>query len=80
MIEIEAPTISRRHARIMVGDSVTLEDLGSKNGTWLNDEQLTAPRALAEGDIVRLGSATFTFHLAPQAKATGSGCWGTSRS
>ena len=70
VIEIEAPTISRRHARITVGDSVTLEDLGSKNGTWLNDEQLTAPRALAEGDIVRLGSATFTFHLARQPKAT----------
>ena len=70
VIEIEAPTISRRHARIMVGDSVTLEDLGSKNGTWLNDEQLTASRALAHGDIVRLGSATFTFHLARQAKAT----------
>jgi len=70
VIEIESPTISRRHARITVGDSVTLEDLGSKNGTWLNGEHVTAPRALAEGDIVRLGSATFTFHLARRPKAT----------
>ncbi len=70
MIEIESPTISRRHARITVGDSVTLEDLGSKNGTWLNDEQVTAPRALAEGDIVRLGSATFTFQVVRQPKVT----------
>ena len=69
-IEIEAPTISRRHARIIVGESITLEDLGSKNGTWLKDERLTAPHALADGDIVKLGSATFTFRLAPQPKPT----------
>jgi DNA-binding winged helix-turn-helix (wHTH) protein len=70
VIEIEAPTISRRHARITIGDSVALEDLGSKNGTWLKDERLTAPHALADGDVVRLGSATFTFRLARQPKAT----------
>ena len=69
-IEIEAPTISRRHARIIVGESITLEDLGSKNGTWLKNERLTAPHALADGDIVKLGSATFTFRLAPQPKPT----------
>ena len=70
VIEIEAPTISRRHARIIIGESVTLEDLGSKNGTWLGDERLTAPHALADGDVLKLGSATFTFRLAPQPKPT----------
>ena len=70
MIEVEAPTISRRHARIIIGDSVTLEDLESKNGTWLGDERLTAPRALADGDIVRLGSARFTFRLVRQPRST----------
>jgi DNA-binding winged helix-turn-helix (wHTH) protein len=70
VIEVEAPTISRRHARIIIADSVTLEDLGSKNGTWLEDERLTAPRALADGDIVRRGSATFTFRLVRQPKST----------
>ena len=54
--EIAAPTISRRHARITIGQSVTLEDLGSKNGTWLENERLTAPRALEDGNVVRLGS------------------------
>lgn len=63
VIEIEAPTISRRHARITIGDAVSLEDLGSKNGTWLNDTRLTVPHALFDGDVVRLGSATFTFRL-----------------
>jgi pSer/pThr/pTyr-binding forkhead associated (FHA) protein len=70
VIEIEAPTISRRHARIVIGESVTLEDLGSKNGTWLDDERLIAPRALADGGVVRLGSATFTFRLARRPKPT----------
>jgi DNA-binding winged helix-turn-helix (wHTH) protein len=70
VIEIEAPTISRRHARIVIGESVTLEDLGSKNGTWLDDERLIAPRALADGGVVRLGSATFTFRLARRPKST----------
>ena len=70
VIEIAAPTISRRHARITIGQSVTLEDLGSKNGTWLENERLTAPRALEDGDVVRLGSATFTFRLARRPRST----------
>jgi DNA-binding winged helix-turn-helix (wHTH) protein len=70
VIEIEAPTISRRDARIVIGDSATLEDLGSKNGTWLRDERLTAPGALADGDAVSLGSAKFTFGRARQPKST----------
>jgi hypothetical protein len=54
--------ISRRHARITVaGMRATLEDLGSKNGTFLNGERLGSPRALHEGDEVRLGSHRFRF-------------------
>jgi DNA-binding winged helix-turn-helix (wHTH) protein len=70
IVEIDAPTISRRHARITVRDSVRLEDLGSKNGTWLADERLTSPCALSDGAVVRLGSATFTFHLARPPRPT----------
>jgi DNA-binding winged helix-turn-helix (wHTH) protein len=70
VIEIEAPTISRRHARITIGPSVTLEDLGSKNGTWLNDERLMEPRVVADGDGVGLGSEKFTIRLARQPKST----------
>ena len=65
-----APTISRRHARIVIGESITIEDLGSKNGTCLQNERLTAPHGLADGDVVKLGSATFTFRLARQSKST----------
>jgi DNA-binding winged helix-turn-helix (wHTH) protein len=69
-IAIDAPTISRRHARITIRDSVTIEDLGSKNGTWFEDERLTMPRELSDGDVVRLGSVRFTFRLARQPRAT----------
>jgi len=41
--EVDLPTISRRHARIVVTeDRRTIEDLGSKNGTWRNDERVTS--------------------------------------
>jgi DNA-binding winged helix-turn-helix (wHTH) protein len=70
LLQFEAPTISRRHARIVIGESITLEDIGSKNGTWVQDTRVTAPHGLSDGDVVKLGSATFTFRLARQSKPT----------
>jgi DNA-binding winged helix-turn-helix (wHTH) protein len=70
VVEVDLPTISRRHARIIIGNDVTVEDLGSKNGTWVRDERLTAPRELTDGDVVSLGSARFTFRLARSPKST----------
>lgn len=49
--------LSRRHARIVLRDGVPcLEDLGSRNGTFVNGEQIQAPRALRGGDEIRMGS------------------------
>jgi len=63
---IEAPSVSRRHARILVsGATATLEDLGSKNGTFVGDERLTSPRTLADGDEIRLGRVRMTFRVLP---------------
>jgi DNA-binding winged helix-turn-helix (wHTH) protein len=70
IIEIDAPTISRRHARIAIGDSVLLDDLGSKNGTWLDGERVVESRTVPDGATVRLGSMTFTFRLARPPKPT----------
>ena len=54
---IDVHSVSRRHARIVVsGDNATVEDLGSKNGTFLEDQAVTSPRALADGDRVRIGT------------------------
>jgi DNA-binding winged helix-turn-helix (wHTH) protein len=54
---IDVHSVSRRHARIVVsGDSATLEDLGSKNGTFLGEKSVTAPRPLNDGDHLRIGT------------------------
>jgi len=50
--------ISRHHAAIRRGeDTLTLVDLGSVNGTYLNGQRLTPeqPRVLRDGDEIRLG-------------------------
>jgi DNA-binding winged helix-turn-helix (wHTH) protein len=53
---IASPTVSRRHARILVEPGrVTLEDLASKNGTFVRGERIAAPTPLADGDTFRLG-------------------------
>jgi pSer/pThr/pTyr-binding forkhead associated (FHA) protein len=51
------PEISRAHARIFreAGGALTIEDLGSANGTFVNDERIDAPRTLELGDIIRVG-------------------------
>ena len=59
---IDVHSVSRRHARIVVsGDRATLEDLGSKNGTFLEGEAVTKPRPLVDGDRVRIGTVEMTF-------------------
>jgi DNA-binding winged helix-turn-helix (wHTH) protein len=53
---VDGPGVSRRHARILVqGGRATLEDLESKNGTFLDGERVSAPRALQDGALIRLG-------------------------
>jgi DNA-binding winged helix-turn-helix (wHTH) protein len=61
---IDAPGVSRHHARIVVrqGEAM-LEDLGSKNGTYIGVDRVTIPRLLADGDQVRLGSVVVTFRI-----------------
>ena len=64
-------SISRRHARIVIGDDcATIEDLKSKNGTYLRGERLEAPMPLADGDSIRLGSLTVTLRMRPQTGST----------
>jgi DNA-binding winged helix-turn-helix (wHTH) protein len=62
-IRIDAATVSRRHARILVTpDRVVLEDFGSKNGTFRAGARIDAPTPLADGDHIRIGSQLVTFH------------------
>lgn len=57
VIVFDSPTVSRHHARVRVaGEYATIEDLGSKNGTWLGLVQVKGPVSLASGAELRLGS------------------------
>jgi DNA-binding winged helix-turn-helix (wHTH) protein len=65
-IWIDAPGVSRRHARIQVpppaeDEGPTVEDLGSTNGTDVNGRPITGSMRLDDGDTVTLGEATLTF-------------------
>jgi hypothetical protein len=63
-IRLEDPFASSRHARIFEqGNIVVIEDLGSTNGTYLNEEVLQTPRPLHPGDRVRIGDSEFTFEV-----------------
>ena len=68
---IDALGVSRHHARIIVeGGDATVEDLGSKNGTYVGAERVTAPCRLADGDQIRLGSVVITFRIPPPVGST----------
>jgi hypothetical protein len=61
-IVLEDSFASTRHARLAPhGDVIVLEDLGSTNGTYLNDEPLRGPQPLHPGDRIRIGDSDFTF-------------------
>lgn len=68
---VDASGVSRRHARITIeGSLVTLEDLGSKNGTSLNDMSLTRPTALHDGDRIQVGPVVMLFHASVSGMST----------
>jgi DNA-binding winged helix-turn-helix (wHTH) protein len=72
-VVLDSLSVSRRHARITVaGVSVTVEDLGSKNGTWRRGQRLTGSMTLEDGDELRFGSVDVVFRtmLAPAATRT----------
>jgi serine phosphatase RsbU (regulator of sigma subunit) len=61
-------SMSREHARLVRdGAQWTVEDLGSRNGTFLNGKNVTAPTVLSPGDTLIVGGATITIGGAPAA-------------
>ena len=70
-VRIDVEGVSRRHARIVAdGGRFTLEDLGSKNGTYLREQRLKATAALEDGDTFRLGRTVVVFSLPRSRGAT----------
>jgi FHA domain-containing protein len=63
-IRLEDPFASSKHARVYEqGNVVVVEDLGSTNGTYLNEELLETARPLHPGDRLRIGDSEFAFEV-----------------
>jgi DNA-binding winged helix-turn-helix (wHTH) protein len=63
-ILIDSPSVSRRHARISIlGSEATIDDLGSKNGTYVGGTLISAPVGLKDGDEIRTGSVVLHFRM-----------------
>ena len=62
-VRIEASGISRQHAELQVRPGkVVLQDLGSANGTLVNEERIVEPVELQDGDLIRLSNVVLRFH------------------
>jgi DNA-binding winged helix-turn-helix (wHTH) protein len=71
IIALDAPSVSRQHARLTIANGqAVIEDLGSKNGTWVGPVEVTGPTPLRNGDEIRLGSLVVTVYAAGNAVTT----------
>jgi DNA-binding winged helix-turn-helix (wHTH) protein len=74
---IDDSSVSRRHARVIVSDEgATLEDLGSKNGTFLQNTKVESVVPLSDGDKLKVGSIALTIRIFPVPESTKTGAAG----
>lgn len=68
-VALSHPTVSRRHAavRITDGDRCSITDLGSDNGTYVNQHQIREPTSLRNGDRVRIGAIELRYEIEEEA-------------
>jgi len=59
-IRLDDQTVSSEHAAVLLGEPITLTDLGSTNGTFVNGEAVRK-RALTHGDVIRIGHHEMQF-------------------
>ena len=68
------PFLSRCHTRVYVqGDTLFVEDLGSRNGTLLNGSQVTEPTEVKAGDVIKLSNSSIDVELESGAETPLSG-------
>jgi FHA domain/Domain of unknown function (DUF4388) len=68
-IPVPDASVSSNHARIVrTNEGFVLEDLQSRNGTFVNGEKVAEKRLLADGDLIRIGKVIMTFNIAREAK------------
>jgi DNA-binding winged helix-turn-helix (wHTH) protein len=64
IVRLDRPSVSRRHARIVVSSKgAVVEDLGSKNGTFLRKNRITQAASLADLDELQVGSVQLTLRI-----------------
>lgn len=70
-VVLDVPGVSRAHARIVVSPGgATLDDLGSKNGTKLAEQPVTASVALHDGDRIQIGPILIVYHVSASGMST----------
>lgn len=70
-------SVSSKHARVFrTSEGFTIEDLGSRNGTFVNGEHIIGNRLLGDGDVVRVGKVLLTFNIAAEMRPRESSDWG----
>jgi len=68
-IQIDSLAVSGTHAKISThGDTTTIEDIGSTNGTFFNDQKITS-HTFGDGDAIQIGKHTITFVSGPPVAA-----------
>ncbi len=71
LVWIDDESVSRRHARITIGpEGATIEDLGSKNGTYLAGKKIRGAVSLGDRDAVKVGPATLSLRVVRRTGST----------
>jgi DNA-binding winged helix-turn-helix (wHTH) protein len=71
VVWIDDESVSRRHARISIGDGgAMIQDLDSKNGTYVRGKKMRGPAPLADRDVVRIGPAKLTLRVMSRTGST----------
>jgi pSer/pThr/pTyr-binding forkhead associated (FHA) protein len=62
------PSVSGTHAEVrLIGEAYVIADAGSRNGTFVNEQQVTEPTPLTDGDAIRIGNTRMRFAQAAPA-------------
>ena len=70
-IWLDSPRVSRRHARLVVrGERAVVEDLASKNGTFVQGVRIRGPVTVDPGDRIQVGPFALTFHVGVDSRST----------
>jgi pSer/pThr/pTyr-binding forkhead associated (FHA) protein len=75
-VRFDSPKVSRHHARVIVsGRSVSIEDLGSKNGTFVSGARTSGPTPLAPGDEIQIGPVRLKLKIVDRATSAETEGW-----